>query len=421
LVPQIDVSMASCLGDMPVTSVGVAISGGGDSTALLLLLEQWSRARGVKIRAVTVDHGLRQAAKSEAAQVARLCATLGVPHDILTWGGWLGRGNLQDSARNARYGLIRDWARSHEISIVALGHTRDDQAETVLMRLLRGSGVDGLAGMANRRRDDEMLWCRPLLGISRTELRSFLRARNTGWSEDPSNDDLGFDRVKIRQLLVRAREMGLTSQGLVDSADRMRSARHALEVQSLEIARRICTVTCAGDIEIQAGHFFALEEEFKLRLMGHSLKWVSSEIYPPRRKPLISLIKNISVTRKATLLGCFVTRLSQGLVIRISREPKAVAAVVARPDGVWDGRWVFDGDNAGDQYHVAALGEKGLGLIKSRQETTPGNQSRDSLLALPAIWQAGHLRASPLTGWPQGWKCSLQKGAEHYFTSLLSH
>ncbi|NOX41543.1 MAG: tRNA lysidine(34) synthetase TilS [Alphaproteobacteria bacterium] len=415
-----ELSMASCLGGVGVSSVGVAISGGGDSTALLLLLVDWSRVRDVKIRAVTVDHGLRAAAKTEALQVARLCANLGVSHDILTWSGWNGRGNLQGNARNARYDLIRDWAGAHKIDVVALGHTKDDQAETVLMRLLRGSGVDGLAGMANRREDGNLSWCRPLLGASRAELRNFLRAKNIDWSEDPSNDDLKFDRVKIRSLLARALEMGLTSQGLADTAARMNSARHALQTQTLEIARNICTVTPVGDIEIQAEQFFALDDEFKLRLMGHSLKWVASEIYQPRRKMLISLVKTISERRKATLSGCFITHRAQNL-IRISREPKAVAALTTAPDQIWDGRWAFVGDNTGGQYHIASLGEDGLDEVKSLSKTGPDDLPRDSALALPAIWQGERLRASPLTGWPQGWKCHLQKGAEHYFTSFLSH
>ncbi len=420
LTPEFDLSMASCLGGTDLSSVGVAISGGGDSTALLLLIIKWARVRDVKIRAVTVDHGLRKAAKTEAAQVARLCANLGIPHDILTWSGWQGRGNLQDSARNARYGLIRDWAAEHKIDVVALGHTKDDQAETVLMRLLRGSGVDGLAGMANCRKDGDMSWCRPLLGLSRAELRDFLRAKNLGWSEDPSNDDLRFDRVKIRNLLVRAHEMGLTSQGLVDTAERMTSARHALEVQSLKIARKICRVTPTGDVELEAEQFFALCDEFKLRLMGHSLRWVCGEIYPPRRKALISLVKEISHVRKTTLSGCFITKPAQSL-IRISREPNAVAALTARPDQIWDRRWVFVGDNTSQKYHIAALGEKGLAEARLQSKTPLDDQPRDSLLPLPAIWQGQRLRASPLTGWPQGWKCHLQKGAEHYFTSLLSH
>ncbi|WP_114967069.1 tRNA lysidine(34) synthetase TilS, partial [Alkalilacustris brevis] len=181
--------------------LGVAVSGGGDSVALLLLVADWAAARGVRLRAVTVDHGLREGAAQEAEAVARLCAELGIGHDILRWQGWDGQGNLQDAARRARQGLIAGWARDHGLAAVALGHTRDDQAETVLMRLARGAGVDGLSGMAPLRLAVGLAWLRPLLDVGRAELRALLRARGVPWAEDPSNEDARFQRVRARRAL----------------------------------------------------------------------------------------------------------------------------------------------------------------------------------------------------------------------------
>ena len=142
--------------------LGVAVSGGGDSVALLLMLA--TVARGRPLAAVTVDHGLRPESGDEAAAVEALCAARGIPHATLRWNGWDGAGNLQDRARQARRTLIGAWARANGIGAVALGHTLDDQAETFLMRLARGSGVDGLSGMAPATRAEGVLWLRPLLG-----------------------------------------------------------------------------------------------------------------------------------------------------------------------------------------------------------------------------------------------------------------
>ncbi|MGB7244318.1 MAG: tRNA lysidine(34) synthetase TilS, partial [Sulfitobacter sp.] len=146
----------------PPRHLGVAVSGGGDSVALLCLLQQFCAAQDIRLFAVTVDHGLRAEAAAEARTVAGLCATLDVPHDILQWTDWNGVGNLQSRARDARYRLMSDWARNREISMIALGHTADDQAETFLLRLARRAGVDGLSAMANRVEHHGMIFCRPL-------------------------------------------------------------------------------------------------------------------------------------------------------------------------------------------------------------------------------------------------------------------
>lgn len=123
--------------------LGIAVSGGSDSVGLM----RAAVAAGLKPQIVTVDHGLRPESRAEAEGVAEAAQLLGLSHDILKWTGWSGRGNLQDAARRARQRLIGAWAAEREIPVVALGHTQDDQAETVLMRLSRASGVDGLSAM----------------------------------------------------------------------------------------------------------------------------------------------------------------------------------------------------------------------------------------------------------------------------------
>jgi tRNA(Ile)-lysidine synthase len=190
--------MADLFGAAPPARVGVALSGGGDSTALLALAAGWAAAAGVALAAATVDHGLRPGARAEAAAAGEMARGLGVAHDILAWQGWTGRGNLQDAARRARRALLADWARARGIDAVLLGHTADDQAETVLMRLARGSGVDGLSGMAALRRADGITWARPLLGTRRALVAGLAAGRGHGLAEDPSNADPRFFRVRAR-------------------------------------------------------------------------------------------------------------------------------------------------------------------------------------------------------------------------------
>ncbi|MEL6211659.1 MAG: tRNA lysidine(34) synthetase TilS, partial [Pseudomonadota bacterium] len=142
--------------------VAIAVSGGSDSVALLVLMAELAKRADLRPVAISIDHGLREAAKDEVQFVMALCGRLGVPHHVENWRGWDGRGNLQDAARQARLELITDWAQASGISTVALGHTANDQAETVLMRMARGSGVNGLSAMAPRRLRQGITWVRPL-------------------------------------------------------------------------------------------------------------------------------------------------------------------------------------------------------------------------------------------------------------------
>ena len=171
-------------------AIGVAVSGGSDSMALLVLADAFAKKHGFSIQAATVDHGLRAEAGEEAAKVASFCAERAIGHTTLHWSDWDGSGNVQSEARQARYGLLTQWAVSQKINVVLLGHTMDDQAETFLMGLARGSGVDGLSGMPVLK---DRLFRRPLLEIKRTDLRRMLEEQDIGWSDDPSNDDTRYD------------------------------------------------------------------------------------------------------------------------------------------------------------------------------------------------------------------------------------
>ena len=179
----------------------VACSGGGDSLALLDLTCRWAARSGTSVHAVIVDHGLREGSDTEATAASEIASSLGALPTVLQWRDWQGQGNLQEAARMARRRLLADYAREQEIGTVLLGHTLDDQAETFLLRLARGSGVEGLSGMSGEIDVDGVRFLRPLLSVRREPLREYLRGRGIVWAEDPSNEDERFDRVRMRQLL----------------------------------------------------------------------------------------------------------------------------------------------------------------------------------------------------------------------------
>jgi tRNA(Ile)-lysidine synthase len=186
-----DLLKCGCADDQ---TYGICVSGGADSLALLLL----AKAASLKIKAVTVDHRLRPASATEAQHVAAICTQLGVVHEIIALGS-PERGNLSDWARIARYAALRDWAVREHIDLLMTAHQADDQLETMLMRLNRGSGVAGLAGVRARQAD----LCRPLLGWRKAELVGVVNACEIAAVDDPTNYDEAYDRARLRKYLAK--------------------------------------------------------------------------------------------------------------------------------------------------------------------------------------------------------------------------
>jgi tRNA(Ile)-lysidine synthase len=198
-VARFDADLSAWIGDSP-DPLGVAVSGGSDSLALLLLAHA---ARPGPVLAATVDHGLRPESADEAVFVADICARLGVPHAVLRAETGV-EGNIQSGARALRYRLLGDWARNAGVACLLTGHHADDQAETLLMRLLRGAGVAGLAGVRARTRIAGTNVIRPLLGWRRAELVAIVANSGLAPVDDPSNADPRYDRARLRQHLAQA-------------------------------------------------------------------------------------------------------------------------------------------------------------------------------------------------------------------------
>jgi tRNA(Ile)-lysidine synthase len=394
--------------------LGVAVSGGGDSMALLHLLADWRLYGGPHVSAVTVDHGLRPEAAAEAALVARVCAGLGIPHHILTWNGRAAGGNLMDAARRARLRLIGEWAGAAGIRTVALGHTADDQAETVLMRLARGSGVDGLSGMALRRQASGLVWVRPLLIVPRADLRGYLARRGGPWVEDPTNDDPAHDRTRARQALAVLEPLGIDRNRLAETAALMALARNALEQTAFAAARETARIE-AGDVVFRRDLMLALPMETQLRLLAHAIRWLTGADYRPRLSALMAARAGALDGRRRTLAGCLLTGTATAL--RMGREPGAAQAAEAAVGAPWDGRWIIEGP-AEPGLAVRVTGEAGLA---ARPDWRAAGLPRATLLAAPAVWRGEELIAAPLARTQPDWQARPLHPPEQFFLSILSH
>lgn len=400
------------LDDPALTRLGVAVSGGGDSTALLHLLAASAPDHGIALEAATVDHGLRAGSAAEAEAVATTCATLGIPHQTLRWQGWAGTGNLQARARAARYRLLAEWAQARGLDAVALAHTRDDVAETFVMRLGRAAGVDGLAAMAGDFHRDGARFLRPALALGREDLRDFLRRHGLGWADDPGNEDARFDRVRARKALETLADLGIAPQTLTDVAANLAETRNTLRQVTAETARRIARTKC-GDVLIDRDALAATAPGIARRLLLAALGWVSGADYAPRREALAGLMRAIAAGRAHTLHGCLIQ--PGDTTLRVSREYAAVKDLTTPLTALWDNRWQIAGPDPA--LTVAALGDSLPRCPDWRDTGLP----RASLMASPAIWDGPRLIAAPLAGFAQGFTATLHPSRDDFFTYTLSH
>ncbi len=399
--------MGALLGPDFPEDIGLAVSGGGDSMAMLHLAANWARVMGIRLWVATVDHGLRPESVSEAKLVATTCAEMQIPHSTLHWQDWDGTGNLQAAAREARRDLLNRWRGG--LQHILFAHTQDDQAETLLMRLARGSGVEGLSGMKPRQMIQPAtqrvampdipnappkpntrlaVWTllRPLLTTSRAELRHYLKVLHIPYVEDPTNEDATYDRVKARKALGTLAPLGLTPQSLADTATRMARARDALEARARGAAQQ-CVRTARYDVQFHRDAFERIERDTQLRLLARALQMVASNPYRPRASALEDLLDRALSGGDGVLHGGHV--LVRKATIWVIREYNAIAThqTPAGPGQCWDTRFLCYGPDIRG-LTIRALGEEGIAQLPERPDGIP----RAALAVTPAVFDGAQLK-----------------------------
>lgn len=409
----------AALGVRPGARVAAAVSGGADSMALAHLLAGWARDRDAHVHALTVDHGLRDEAAHEAARVAAWCAPLGLPHLTLRWdegGAHRARAaSAQAAARAARYRLMTRWCRDAGCSHLFLAHHADDQAETFLLRLARGSGVAGLAAMAPLAARDGVMLARPLLAMPKARLAAYCREIGQDWISDPSNDDALYGRVRFRNARGMLAREGLTTARLLATAGHMRRARAALDHYVGELLDRACAWDAFGVGRIALDDLRRAPEEVGLRALAAVLAAASGQVYPPRFERLLRLYESLRAGpwRDATLHGCLIAR--AGAVLTVTREAALIADACAVTPGrpvTWDGRFrvcwetpaacAAPGGGEGFQVKVFRAaprdgGPEGAALARALAPIPPAVRE-----TLPALFDSAGLAAFPHATYVRG-------------------
>ncbi|HEY7610192.1 MAG TPA: tRNA lysidine(34) synthetase TilS [Alphaproteobacteria bacterium] len=393
----------------PRPVLAVAVSGGADSMALALLADAWARERRGRIVALTVDHGLRPEARAEARTVARWMRRRGIAHRVLTWRGAKPETGIQAAAREARYRLLGDWCRGEGVLHLLLGHTRDDQAETVLLRLAAGSGPHGLAAMPIVQETAALRLLRPLLETPRALLPAFLRSRGQEWIEDPSNRDDRFARIRIRRLLAASANEGAHSAALAAAAaelGRFRAGRERTIAKTLAGAARVYP---EGYAKLDLPVLAAAAPEIGWRALAALLATLGGLDHPPRGDAVRALHAELCAGRLGrgrTLARCRLVAADGGscFVIRELRGTEvARVGCGAHRIASWDGRFDLTLALSGSGLEIAALGAEGWAEIVAR---APGLRATSmphaARLALPALRDRKGIVAVPGLGYHRG-------------------
>lgn len=378
--------------------VAAAVSGGADSLSLALFAAAWARKRGGQLTALTINHGLRPEAADEARRVGRWLRARSIDHRIIAWRGTKPEANIQAAARTARYALLSGWCERHEVLHLLLAHHADDQAETYLLRLARGSGVDGLAAMAPVHELSSVRVLRPLLDVPRARLEAALGRIGQGWIDDPTNRDRDHARVRMRQLLPSLSEEGLTGTRLAWTARRLAHARGALETLTANLLAEAAQLHPAGFCLLDRAKLVAAPPEIGLRALARALRTVGGTVYPPRLENLERLFDELSLPDASgrTLAGCRVLAWRGSLLV--CREAGAVAGKVPVVGHrvVWDGRFEIEARVDRPRIFVGATGPGAFGrALKDRLSVFPA-AVRPSL---PALWDRKGLLAVPHAGY----------------------
>ena len=302
--------------------LGLAVSGGPDSLALMLLAARWGRGRNIRLFVYTVDHALRPEAAQEAAMVVREAAAVGLSARVLRWEGEKPSSGIQAAARAARYRLMADAMASDGVEALLTAHHLGDQAETVLMRLAHGSGIDGLRGMDRVSFVEGCRVVRPLLGVRPEVLREVVAHAGLVPASDPSNDDTTYERVRWRLMLPALEAQGITLERLGTFARRMDEASALIRSEAEANYPRIVEPHSATLVRLDAGRLAALNPAVASALLGTVLGLVAEDRRPPPLGALEALTRRLQLRQPIkgqTLHGCIVS--SDGDSILVGKEP----------------------------------------------------------------------------------------------------
>ncbi|MDX1975410.1 MAG: tRNA lysidine(34) synthetase TilS [Rickettsiales bacterium] len=381
--------------------LAIAVSGGSDSIALLHLAQRWAESRQGKVIALTVDHGLRANSLEEAKQVQTWCAQLGIEHHLLQWHPGECSTAIQASARKARYQLMNDWCRAQGVLHLLTAHHKNDQAETVLLRLASGSGLIGLAAMPALSISQSIRLIRPLLYISKDYIVDYLATSSIEWIEDASNQLDIYTRNRLRkQLAIKE----------VDQATRL--AIFFAKIRNL-LENKKASCSTHGVFLYPEGYAFINSDLFRQKdrsLIFHTLSglidMLSGAAYSPRQSTLNQFFDELetgTLASKRTIAGCIISQDRKRGGYWVFREFNAIEGeITVKTDDkpLWDKRFLISHTAPQTSLTMKALAPQGLAILKTQApHLLPKDLSAAIFYTFPSFWNLEELVAVPHIGY----------------------
>jgi tRNA(Ile)-lysidine synthase len=387
----------------------LAVSGGADSVAMMHLAADWLRRHpdcGIALTVATVDHGLRSESGAEAAAVGATAAVLGLAHATLSWTGEKPQTGMQAAARAARYGLLRAFAESRRPQPAHLltAHTADDQVETLLMRLARGSGVDGLAAMRPERvlPGSTIRHFRPLLDVPKARLIASLQARGIAWIEDPSNENAKFERVRIRRLLPQLAEAGIDVSAMVLSARRIERASLALDDFADRAWSDCASPEWGACVTIDLLKLSSYPLEIRVRLIMRAVEVMGGNSPSARLAEIESAVGALRQPMPARTLGGTLLSVANHRIL-VFREPGRIGLPILQlqPGGsaIWDNRYQIElAPAASAAMTVRAFSTGEWAGLRDHLGIDPAHYPARAARATPVFWRGAELISVPWLG-----------------------
>lgn len=382
--------------------IAVAVSGGPDSMALAHCAKRWADINGVKTYAFIVDHRLREESAEEAAQTKQRLSNMGIVAEILVWKHDDVKSRIHVIARQARYDLLIGACKENSINALLLAHQRDDQAETILMRLAKGSGPEGLAGIDPVSVRDGINLLRPLLSVSKSRLISTCVAAGIEYATDPSNVSEKYARGRLRKILPLLEQEGMTVDRLIDLGQREREAKEALDHGKRMLLRAAAWMDNAGTISLNLEQLRSAPTALAARAFSHCLEAINRSAYPPERASLMPVLHSLLSDEPmpvCTLSGCMIGKTaSSATIIREFSHITGVLPISPGQTVLWDGRWqvTIRKEYSGHDLTVKPLGTQPHEAIDSLSPALRHDVPQGRVRAnLPAIWSGERLAIIP--------------------------
>ena len=352
-------------------NIAVAVSGGADSMCLASLLNKYCNEYGLSLFAIIVDHQLRKESKSEAIKTKNFLKRHNISTFIQIWNKKEEiLNNIHAKARKARYKLLLEFCIKHKIELLCTAHTKDDQAETVFMRIARGSGIDGISGIPEIKSLNSIILLRPLLNFTRKQIEDYLLSISWTWINDQSNLNRRFERVKIRSFLSAFHDKELLKERLFLLSKNAKRTRNFLENHTSKVFKTICKINDYGFISMSKSQFAKLDEEIALRILNYILKNIGGNEYNVRLTSVSLLLKQLmnNELRSRTLAGCHIIAKKTDVIFFreqyfITKQKTLIPGIF----NIWDNRYKIYINSSG--FFVTYLSEDIWHQIKPKNFT----------------------------------------------------